>query len=94
MAIRQLEDPDEDPYEWFDQMLNSVCGEYVKWNGLLPSAVRQGSMGLPGLCDMLQYFIDNGFASEEMLEIHINNLIEEAQKVYVTINLLRERLDC
>src|SRR5258708_18099945 len=38
--IRQLEDPDEDPYEWFNKMLNGICGKYTKWNrimGLLPT---------------------------------------------------------
>ena len=75
-------------------MLNGICGKYAKQNGLLPSAVRWGSMGLPGLCDTLQYFVNNGFASEEMLEMCINNLIEEAQKVYITVNLLRECLNC
>ncbi|KAF8327756.1 uncharacterized protein EI90DRAFT_3018003 [Cantharellus anzutake] len=38
-------------------------------------------MGLPGLCATLQYFTNNKFASEEILEIRINNLIEEAKKI-------------
>ena len=81
-----MEDPDEDPYEWMDKILNSVCSKYAKQNGILPSAVRWGLMGLPGLCNTLQYFIDHQFASEEILEMCINNLIEEVKKVYVTIN--------
>ena len=40
IAIRQLEEPEEPPYEWFDKVLNGICGEFAKWNGILPSAVR------------------------------------------------------
>jgi len=83
--IRQLEDPDKDPYEWFDKMLNGICSEYAKQNRILSSAIRWGLMGLPGLCNTLEYFIDNGLASNEILEMHINNLIEEAKKLYIAI---------
>jgi len=48
------------------------------------------TMGLPGLCNTLQYFVEKGFASDEILEMHINNLIEEAKKVYVTIYIPRK----
>ncbi len=82
--IRQLEDPDEDPYKWFDKMLNSICSEYkVEQNPVISYQV--GLMGLPGLCNTLKYFINKGLASNEILEMCINNLIEEANKVYVTI---------
>ena len=90
ISIRQLEEPDEHPYEWLDKMLNSICSEYAKWNGIMPSAMRWGPMGLPGLCNTLQYFIEKGFAFDEILEMHINNLIEEAKKVYITIYIPRK----
>ena len=90
ISIRQLEEPDGHPYEWLDKMLNSICGEYAKRNGIMPSAMRQGPMGLPGLCNTLQYFVEKGFASDEILETCINNLIEEAKKVYVTIYIPRK----
>ena len=90
ISIRQLEEPDEHPYKWLDKTLNSICGEYAKQNGIMPSAVRRGPMGLPGLCSTLQYFIEKGFASDEILETRINNLIEEAKKVYVTIYIPRK----
>src|SRR5258708_38781040 len=90
VAIRQLEDPDEDPYEWLDKVLNGICGEFAKQNGVLPSAVRWGPMGLPGLCNTLQYFIDKGLASDMILETCINNLIDEAKKVYITVNVLEK----
>ena len=90
VAIRQLEDPDEDLYEWLDKVLNGICGEFAKQNGVLPSAVRQGPMGLPGLCNTLQYFIDKGLASDMILETCINNLIDEAKKVYITVNVLEK----
>ncbi len=86
VAIQQLEEPDEHPYEWLDKALNNVCGEYVKQNGMLPLAIRRGPMGLPGLCMMLQYFIDKKFASEDILEKCINNLIDEAKKLYISAN--------
>ncbi|KAF8331049.1 uncharacterized protein EI90DRAFT_3199739 [Cantharellus anzutake] len=81
VATRKLEEPDEDVYEWLDKKLNNICGEYAKRNGTLASAIRRGPMGLPGLCATLQYFTNNKFASEEILEIRINNLIEEAKKI-------------
>ena len=90
ISIRQLEEPDKHPYEWLDKMLNSICSEYAKWNGIMPSAMRQGPMGLPGLCNTLQYIIEKGFASDEILEMCINNLIEEAKKVYITIYIPRK----
>ena len=80
IAIRELEEPDEHPYEWLNKVLNSICGKFAKWNKILPSAVRQGPLGLPGLCNTLQYFINNKLASEKILEIHINSLIGEAEK--------------
>ena len=83
--VRWLEDLDEDPYEWFNKVLNGICGKYAKRNGALSLAIKWGLMGLTGLCKTLQYFIDNGLALNEILETHINNLIEEAKKVYVTI---------
>jgi len=73
-----------------DKVLNGICGKFVKQNGILPSAVRQGPMGLPGLCNTLQYFIDKGLASDTILETHINNLIDKAKKVYVTVNVLEK----
>ena len=79
-----LEDPDRDPYEWLDKILNGICGEYVKQRGLLPFAVWRGPMGLPGLCTMLEYFIKNNLASEVLLETCINALIEEAKQWYIT----------
>ncbi|KAF8324979.1 uncharacterized protein EI90DRAFT_3019287 [Cantharellus anzutake] len=86
VAVQQLEEPNEDPYEWLDKMLNGICSEYAKRNGLLPSAIRWGPMGLPGLCNTLQFFVGHGFASEEILETRINNLIEEAKKVVPTVS--------
>ena len=80
VAIRQMEDLDEDPYKWLDKVLNSICGKFVKQNGILPLAMRQGPMGLPGLCTTLQYFIDNGLTSDSILETCINNLIGEVKK--------------
>ena len=40
IAIRELEEPDEHPYEWLNKVLNSICGKFAKWNKILPSAVR------------------------------------------------------
>ncbi len=40
-------------------------------------------MGLPGLCITLQYFISHNLAPEVLLEMHINNLINEARQLYV-----------
>ena len=78
-----LEDPDDEPYEWLDKTLNGICGEYAKEKGLLPLAIWRGPMGLPGLCVTLQYFISHNLAPEVLLEMHINNLINEARQLYV-----------
>ena len=32
--------------EWINKVLNGICGKFVKQNGILPSAVRWGPMGL------------------------------------------------
>ena len=78
-----LEDPDDEPYEWLDKTLNGICGEYAKEKGLLPLAIWRGPMGLPGLCVTLQYFISHNLAPEVLLEMHINDLINEARQLYV-----------
>jgi len=67
-------------------MVGGVQMRWTRHTMTLPLAIRWGPMGLPGLCIMLQYFIDKKFASEDILEKCINNLIDEAKKLYFSAN--------
>src|SRR5258708_35405980 len=66
ISIRQLEEPNEHPYKWLDKMLNRICGDYAKWNGIMPSAVMRVPMGISWLCNTLLYFVEKGCATDEI----------------------------
>ena len=75
---------DDKPYEWLDKKLNNVCSTWAINQGLLPLAIKCGNLGLPGLCRTLQAFIDCKLIPETLLEMQLEILLNEAEKMYIT----------
>ena len=74
---------DEDPYEWLDVQLNSVCGQWAitQRGGIQALVPKWGEFGLAALSHTANYWVVKGIVSTDMLEDWVNQILDELDKV-------------
>ena len=68
--LQGLHSGDEDPYEWLDVQLNSVCGQWAitQRGGIQALVLKWGEFGLAALSHTANYWVVKGIVSTDMLE--------------------------
>ena len=75
----QLEHPPDEPSEWLNQKLDSICGVWAIQNGHLASSIKHGEYGLEGVCRVLNHFVKNGLIEEVLIRERVEILLKETQ---------------
>lgn len=76
---KSLTDPAMGPDELWEELLNAKLKAHLGWGAELSGAelVRQGSLGIFGLLEFVEYFIVERGVSAALFEGKLNHLLEE-----------------